>query len=377
MTMMGIIFANTYDKNLGTLTQMRTMASVPYGGRYRQVDFALSNMSNSGIRHIGIITKEKYQSLMNHIGSGQEWDVDLEEGALQYLNPFAMGDVDSSSKDGQYRGKLDALKCAMSFLELSKEDYVVLVDGCVLCAMNYRDILQSHVESGADMTVVVKEGVCDGEKEVDLAVCLNETGSVVDMVCTCAAPAEFYASTSVVVMSRKLLMERIEEAVSRGRYHLERDLVMHGFNNGMKINAYRFDGVALYNESELEYYNNSMALLNREVRNGLFGNADLAIYTKVRDEVPSSYGENAEIHDCIVADGCVLEGKAERSILFRGVKIAEGAHVQDCVIMQDTVIGPGAKLQYVILDKDVTVQPNANFCGTKNHPMIVGRGGKV
>ena len=377
MTMMGIIFANIYDKNLGTLTSMRTMASVPYGGRYRQVDFALSNMSNSGIRHIGIITKEKYQSLMNHIGSGQEWDVDLEEGGLQYLNPFAMGHDDSSTKDGKYRGKLDALKCAMSFLELSKEDYVVLVDGSVLCAMNYKEILQSHVESGADVTIVVKDGVCNGEKEVDMALRMDETGKVTDMVCKCAAPAGFYASTSVFIMSRKLLMEKIEEAVARDRYHLERDLVMHGYHEGMKIHACLFEGVALYNESELEYYNNSMALLDRDVRNGLFGCPDLAIYTKVRDEVPSAYGEKAEVRDCIVADGCVLEGKAERSVLFRGVKLGEGAHVQDCVIMQDTVIGAGAKLQYVILDKDVTVKPNANFCGTKNHPMIVGRGGKV
>ncbi len=377
MTMMGIIFANIYDKNMGTLTRMRTMASVPYGGRYRQVDFPLSNMSNSAIRHIGIITNEKYQSLMNHIGSGQEWDVDLEEGGLQYLNPFAMGHDDNSFKNGKYRGKLDALKCAMSFLELSKEDYVVLVDGSVLCAMNYREILKDHVESGADVTVVVKDSICNGEKEVDLALRMDEAGKVIDIACKWAAPAGFYASTGVFIMSRKLLMEKIEEAVSRDRYHLERDLVMHGFHEGMKIHAHRFEGVALYNESELEYFNNSMALLKPEVRNGLFGCPDLAIYTKVRDEVPSSYGEHAEVHDCIVADGCVLEGKAERSILFRGVKIAEGAVVQDCVIMQDTVIGPGAKLQHVILDKDVTVQANVSFCGTKNHPVIVGRGGAV
>jgi glucose-1-phosphate adenylyltransferase len=375
-TMMGIIFANIYDKNMGELTYLRTMASVPYGGRYRQVDFPLSNMSNSGIRHIGIVTKEKYQSLMNHIGSGQEWDVDLEEGGLQYLNPFAMGH-DNGGSDGRYRGKLDALKCAMSFLELSKEDYVVLVDGSVLCAMDYREVLKSHVESGADVTVVVKGGVCDGQREVDMAVQLDESGKVTDIACNYAAPEGAYVSTSVFIIGRELLMEKVQEAVARDRYHLERDLVMHGYHKDLKVNAYRFEGVALYNESELEYYNNSMALLDPEVRNGLFGCPDLAIYTKVRDEVPSSYGEHAEISDCVVADGCVLEGKAERSVLFRGVKIAEGACVQDCVIMQDTVVGPGAFLQYVILDKDVVVRPDAHFVGTKNHPIVVRRGGTV
>lgn len=371
-SMMGIIFANIYDSSLGDLTNKRTMASLPYGGRYRQVDFSLSNMTNSGIRHIGIITKHKYQSLMNHIGSGQEWDLELEEGGLQYLTPYAM------EVNGQYRGKLEALNSAMSFLEISKEDYVVLVDSGVLCAMDYRKVVESHVASGADVTVVVKKGVCNGEKQLDMAVRMDGNGKITDMACDYCADESYLAAMGVYVISRKFLMEEVTKAVAHNRYRFERDLVMHGFTeNGFKVNAYEFEGVALYNESTLEFFNNSLALLDPEIRKGLFGCPDLTIYTKVRDEVPSAYGEKSEIDDCIVADGCMLEGKAERCVLFRGVELGEGAQIKDCVIMQDTVIGAGSELQYVILDKDVTVLPGTKFFGTKHHPLVVKRGETV
>ncbi len=372
MTMMGIIFANIYDSSLGGLTNKRTMASLPYAGRYRQVDFSLSNMTNSGIRHIGIITKHNYQSLMNHIGSGQEWDLELMEGGLEYLTPYATGD------DAQYRGKLDALNSAMRFLEISKEDYVVLVDSGVLCAIDFRKVLQSHIDSGADITVVVKDGISNGKKQFDLALRQDENGEVTDVACDYCADESYTAGMGIFVVSRELLMRETAKAVAHSRYHFERGFLMHGFaEENYKINAYHFDGVALYNESTQEFFDNSMALLDPTVRKGLFGNPDMTIYTKVRDEVPSSYGEEAEIDDCIVADGCQLEGKAERCILFRGVKLGKGAHVQDSIIMQDTVIGDGAKLRYVILDKDVTVQAGTEFCGTKHHPNVVKRGETV
>ena len=372
MTTMGIIFANIYDSSLGDLTNKRTMASLPYGGRYRQVDFSLSNMTNSGIRHIGIITKNNYQSLMNHIGSGQEWNLELMEGGLEYLTPFSTGN------NARYRGKLEALHTAMSFLEFSKEEYVVLVDSGVLCAMDFRPVVQAHVRSGADVTVVVKKGVCNGEKQLDLAVLEDENGRIVDVVCDHCPDENYIAGMGIFVMRRDYLMQQVADAVAHCQYRLEREFLVPKFHSKkLTMNAFHFDGVALYNESTKEFFDNSMALLKPEVRKGLFGNPDLTIYTKVRDEVPSYYGEDAEINDCIVADGCKLEGEAERCILFRGVQLGKGAEVKDSIIMQDTVIGEGAQLKYVILDKDVTVPAGAKFKGTKNHPYVVKRGTKL
>lgn len=372
MTTMGIIFANIYDSSLGELTNKRTMASLPYGGRYRQIDFSLSNMTNSGIRHIGIITKHNYQSLINHIGSGQEWDLDLEDGGLEFLTPFAMG------HNGSFRGKLEALNSAKSFLEFSKEDYVVLADSGVLCAIDFRKVLEEHIASGADMTVVTKEGVSNGRKQFDLAVCAGDDNRVTDVAVDYCAGEKYLASMGIYVISRELLIRQVTEAVAHNRYHFERDLVMHGFaEEGLSLNVYRFGGVALYNESTAEYFHNSLALLDYPVRMDLLRKPNCTIYTRVRNEVPVYYGENSQIDDCMVADGCVLEGKAEHSILFRGVRLGKNAHIKDCVIMSETEIGEGAELEYVILDKDVVVRPNARLCGTLDHPLVIKRGETV
>lgn len=368
-TALGIIFASIYDNHLGDLTDKRTMASVPYGGRYRQIDFALSNMTNSGIRHIGIITKHNYKSLMNHIGSGQEWDLDLEEGGLEFLTPFAL------DHNGVYRGKLDAINSAMNFLAISQEEYVVLADSAILCAIDFRDVIKSHIESGADVTAVVKDGVSDGKKLIELGIRVDAENKVKDILVETNADSRYLASMGIFVMRREALMQAVAQAVAHDRYHFERDIVLHGFNDcNQTINVYCFDEVALFNESLSEFYKNNMALLDTEVRQGLFKRPNLTIYTKVRDEVPSSYGENSEIDNCIVADGCVLCGKAENTVLFRGVKLEENAFVRDSIIMQGTVIGEGADLNCVILDKDVVVRPGKKLCGTKEHPIVLKRG---
>ena len=266
MTAMGIVFANIYDSSLGSLTNKRTMASLPYGGRYRQIDFSLSNMTNSGIRHIGIITKHNYQSLMNHIGDGEEWGLELEEGGLEFLTPFAMG------HNGSYRGKLEALNSAKSFLEDSAEDYIILADSGVLCAIDFRKVLADHIASGADLTVVTKEGIANGEKQLDLAVRVDDNNRVTDLAVDYCAGKEYLASMGIFIISRELLIREVTEAVAHNRYHFERDLVMHGFaETGMTVNAYRFGGIALFNESTTEFYHNNLALVRPEVRYGLFG----------------------------------------------------------------------------------------------------------
>lgn len=368
MKALGIIFANIYDSSLGELTNKRTIASLPYGGRYRQIDFTLSNMSNSGIRHIGVITKYNYQSLMHHIGSGQEWDLEMEEGGLEYLTPFAMG------HNGSYRGKLEALNSAMVFLENTNEEYVVLADSNVLCNIDLEAVMEQHVESGKDVTIVVKDGVANSVKQLDLGVRLNQDGCVVDLAVDYCAGPEYLASMGIFVMKRELLIYNVKESVARSLYRFERDFLLRQFAaRNLTIGVYPFEGVAMFNESTLEYYQNNLALMDAAVRQGLF-RTGRTIYTKIRDRVPTSYGENAQVDDCIVADGCILEGAAEHSLFFRQVKLCEGAKVKDCLIMNDCVIGEGAELCCVILDKDCVVRPGAKLIGTPENPLIVKRG---
>ena len=369
MNAMGLIFTN--DGNLGELTNKRTMASLPFGGRYRQVDFALSNLSCAGIKHVGIISRHSYQSLMNHVGDGEEWGLELEEGGLEFLTPFAHSTV------GTYRGKLESLNNAMDFLEVGDdEEYVVMIDSAVLCNIDLNKVLEAHKASGKDVTVVTKKGVCNGEKKIDLAVAV-ENGEVVEMMVDYAADEKYVASMDIFVIGKKLLMQSAAALVARDKFHMDRDLVMGGWRRGLiSVNVYEHEGVALFNESVEEYFQNSLSLIKKEVRTDLFGAAH-PVYTKVRDRVPTYYGENSEVEDCLVADGCMLDGEVENSILFRQVTVEKDAEIEDCIIMNDTVIGEGAKLKYVILDKNVTVSAGTKLYGTKKAPVYIKRGDSV
>ena len=369
MNAMGLIFTN--DGNLGELTNKRTMASLPFGGRYRQVDFALSNLSCAGIKHVGIISRHSYQSLMNHVGDGEEWGLELEEGGLEFLTPFAHSTV------GTYRGKLESLNNAMDFLEVGDdEEYVVMIDSAVLCNIDLNKVLEAHKASGKDVTVVTKKGVCNGEKKIDLAVAV-ENGEVVEMMVDYAADEKYVASMDIFVIGKKLLMQSVTELVARDKFHMDRDLVMGGWRRGLiSVNVYEHEGVALFNESVEEYFQNSLSLIKKEVRTDLFGAAH-PVYTKVRDRVPTYYGENSEVEDCLVADGCMLDGEVENSILFRQVTVEKDAEIEDCIIMNDTVVGEGAKLKYVILDKNVTVSAGTKLYGTKKAPVYIKRGDSV
>ena len=370
MNVMGIIFAN--DASMGELTNKRTMASLPFGGRYRQVDWALSNLSCAGVRHVGIISRHNYQSLMNHIGDGEEWGLELEEGGLEFLTPYAM------STSHTYRGKLESLNNAMDFMEVGGDDeYVVMIDSAVLSNIDLIQVLNHHIDSGKDVTVVTKAGIANGEKKLDLALKLNADEEVVDMVVDYAASEDYVASMDIFVLNKKWLMDQVQNLIARDKFHMDRDLVMGGWQRGLvSVNVYQFDGVALFNESIEEYFSNSLALLNKDVRKDIF-HGNHPVYTKVRDRVPTYYGEDCEIENCLIADGCILEGEVEDSVLFRQVTVAKGAEVEDSIVMNDAVIGEGAELKYVILDKNVTVTPGAKLIGTKKSPIIVKRGETV
>lgn len=369
MNVMGILFTN--DANIGDLTNKRTMASLPFGGRYRQVDFGLSNFAYAGIRHVGIIARFSYQSLMNHVGDGEEWGLELGEGGLEFLTPYA------SSVNHSYRGKLESLSSNMDFLEFCDDDYVVMIDSTVLSNVDLNKVLADHIASGKDITVVTCKGVCNGKKVMDFALRLDDKGEIDDMVCDYAAPANYRASMDIYVMSRQVLIREVKALVAKNYFHMDRDLVMGGWrSHKVTVNAYQHEGVVMFNESTQEYFEHSLALVDKETRDGLFGGVH-PIYTKVRSRVPSYYGENCQLENVVLADGCMVEGSVKNSVLFRQVTIAEGSSVENCVIMNDGIVGAGCELKNVILDKNVTVTPGTRLFGTRANPIVIKRGETV
>ncbi|MBE6788883.1 MAG: glucose-1-phosphate adenylyltransferase subunit GlgD [Ruminococcaceae bacterium] len=370
MKAMGVVFSNIYDSSLGELTNYRTVSSLPFGGRYRQIDFVLSNMSNSGIYNIGLITKYNYRSLMDHLGSCTEWDLNRKNEGLVILPPFASGHT------GVYKGKLEALYSAVSFIDNSNYDYVVVSDSTVLCNINLRDAIEQHVASGVDVTAVCNKEKADGKKH-PLILNANSKGNATSLLIDSEAEKGSLVGMGMFIFGREMLVAAIKECYAKGYVHLERDFIQRAFNEKrIKVGTYKFDGVVLRNEDIKSYYHNNMKLLDEKVRKGLFLK-DAPIYTKVRDEIPTYYGKGSKVCDCLLADGCTLQGNAKRSIMFRGVTVGEGAEVQESIVMQGTKIGKGAKLKCVILDKNVTVSDGAVLIGTPEHPVIVKKGETV
>ena len=367
MKTLGVIFSNIYDSSLGELTNHRTVASLPFGGRYRQIDFALSNMSNSSIYKVGIITKHNYRSLMDHLGSCGAWDLNRKNEGVVFLPPFADGNMASV-----YKGKLEALYSAVHFIDNPAYEYVVICDSTVLCNIDYRNVIKQHIATKSDVTIVCAPG--ESGKSTSLAIRADGDGFVNDLRIN-VAPAEGELSgMGMFVVSRALLVEVIRDAYSRGFTHLERDFLQRGFNAGaLKLGAYRFDGVVLRNTDIESYYENNMALLKKEIRDGLFLQ-DSPIYTKVRDEAPTYYAVGSKASACVIADGCIIRGEARNSVIFRDVSIEKGATVKDSIIMQGTRVSAGATLECVILDKNVTVTEGACLKGTPEHPVIIKKG---
>lgn len=363
----GIIFSNIYDAALGDLTAKRTVASLPFGGRYRQIDFVLSNMVNSGITSVGVITKYNYESLMDHLGSCEEWDLNRKNGGLYIIPPFAFGRSDV------YHGKLEALHTALNFLKSQNCEYVVLSDTITICNINYKEVLNAHIDSGKDVTAIASKphSYSDNYPAVFK---VKTDNSAETITINCPACENCLVGFGMFLMKKDTLINVVEQCVSAGFYHFEKDFLQKYFNEGkISVNVYEFTGTVLRNRDIATYLKNNLKLTNEEIRKDLFKSAS-PIYTKVRDEIPTYYGENSSVDECIIADGCVINGLLESSVLFRDVKIADNAKVIGSVIMQGSKIGKGAYIENAIIDKNVTITDGVKLIGSKFSPVIIKKG---
>ena len=370
--MMGIIFAELYgSEELNALTYDRNMAAIPFGGRYRLIDFTLSNMVNSDIDNIGVLVKQHYRSLMDHLASGQEWDLNRKNGGLHILPPYANESVAHSTV-----GKLDELRGALDLLQDSTESYVLLAEASVLCSMDYRPLLDAHIAGGADITAVTY--AASGTSADPVHYVFHTENETVKAFALDAVPkAGEDVGIGLYVISREKLIEIVKEYTSYGAYHFERDFMQHQFNAGkLSIDLYQIDGPVLFNRSVNEYLKNSLALTDETVGNAIFQSGN-PIYTRVNDEVPTYYGSNCQIASCIIADGCVINGCAEHSVLSRGVQIGSGAKVKNCVIMDGTIVGENAVLENIIIDKRAVISDGTQLIGVPSAPVIIRKGAVV
>ena len=362
----GLIVTADRSTHLKDLTLSRSAGAVPFGGRYRFIDFTLSNMVNAGITSVGLITEKNYHSLMDHLGSGKEWDLHRKRDGLFILPPFMTKD-----NSGVFRGAIDAIRSVLGYVRRTQEDYAILAWPRVVMNLDLTAMMEQHVETGADITILYAE---DGslrpeEQNQDLRLILDEKGRVTDMELDAYRPHSMNRSADVMILKKELLEYLVEEAYARGEYDFHRDILLKKCKT-LNIMGYKFEGFLARMESVEGYFANSMALLNPDVQADLF-NARRPIYTKVKDEVAARYSVSAQVKNALVADGCVIEGLVENSILFRGVHVKPGARIYNSIVMQGAEVDENAILDHVILDKGVKILPGRSLQGYDSFPIVI------
>lgn len=374
MTAAGLIFSNIHDECLPELTRLRTMASVPFGGRYRLIDFPLSNMVNSGISKIGIITHYNYQSLLDHIGTGKDWDLARRSGGIKILPPFITA-YDAKASNSLYSTRLEALLGVTNFISRCTEDVLVLSDCDTICNIDLSKVLRQHEETGADITVVTKR-VDGGNFSADRhsVMILGDDDKILD--CSEYSPnieGSFDVSTNIMVITRRYLITVLNDAAAHGYTSFFRDIIARNVGKA-DFRAYRYDGYYSLIGNLPGYFETSMNLLDPEVRGELFEITERPVFTKVRNSAPTSYAEGAKVSNSIVADGCVIEGEVENCVVFRGVKVGKGTVVRNSILLQDTYVGENVNLNCVITDKNAVIRDGRNLSGHETMPFYIGKG---
>lgn len=329
-SMLGIVDATSYKEEIKDLTLYRTMAVIPFAGRYRLIDFVLSNMVNSGIESVAIFPKYQYRSLMDHLGSGKQWNLNRKrDGLFFFPSPHLHHEYDEFGSIKQYADHID-------YFLRSRQKYAVITNSYTVCNIDFQKVLKHHIEMGCDITEVCQDG----------------------------------KSLQMYIMSTELLMDLMRE-VAYSSYKSLNDVV--NSPDEFTICQYEHKGYVAIIDSIQKYFKHSLEMLNPDIWKTIFLK-DRPIYTKVKDEPPTRYGKYSKVHNSFVANGCIIEGKVENSIIFRGVHIGKDTVVKNSIIMQRSQISDGCILDHTILDKNAKIGSNIKLIGDEKYPYVVPKG---
>ena len=368
----GVIYTSKDDFSMRELSSKRSVSAIPIAARYRVVDFLLSNLVNSGVRKVGVLVQGNYHSLMDHLSSGKEWNLHTRNNGL-FILPQMGGDQTQTAY-----GILDALKANADYLRRSSQEYVLIVGGRVVYNTRYDEMLRQHEESHADVTVMYTRfdpmslDRSASSPESRAFVQVDKDGVITDMEINPNAITYPNMLMDAVVMKRTLLMHLVDIAAAHGYHDLYNNILRAAvYDKSLAIRGYEFTGYWRRMETINSFYNLNMDLLDAKIRKELFGANP--VFTKTRDDAPTRYLPGAKVTNSLVADGCEIKGEVTSSVLFRGVKVGEGAIIKGSVIMQDCNIGNGVVLENVILDKDVTILKGGRMIAPRQYPIVLGK----
>ena len=366
----GIIYAYHAFPELKTLGALRTGAALPFCGRYRLIDFALSGMMHAGVRNVGVIMQRGYLSLMEHLAGGRSWGLERHTGGLHLLPPFGLSDANK----GTYEGGIEALSAVYSYLsEDIKEDYILLTRGDLCANVDMRAVIDAHMQSGADITAVCTNSILHGQRH---SFVVGQDGFAAEMLSYQSGPGKGAASLEVYVLKRELLLDMVQWSRAHNRLHFHQDAMTYAMEQGCRIAVFLHEGYAMHVTSEQDYYRANMDMLDPDKRRSLFV-PERRVLTRARSDVGTYYGDSTCVKNCLVADGCRIEGRVENSVVFGGVTIAPGAEVRDCVLLNDVVVGENARLRCVISDKKAQLSPYLELSGSEKLPLVIPKGSKI
>ena len=368
-----LINAGEENRKLKDLVRSRSLSALPVGGRYRTVDFMLSNMVNAGIKNVGLLTRRNYDSLLSHVNSGKDWGLNKKRGGLYIFPPY----INDASPSGEYASVMDGLRGTLGFLKKAKEKYVLLGRSYVICNADFQDMLDKHIKSGADITLMYFDNSDDSTNCDYDGVYLktDEDDKVLDMCYSEGKHRSNKKSMDAYIMKTTLLIDFIETAIAHNKKHFFFDVIVPNFDR-LVIQGYEYKGYVGCITSLEAYYNVNMDMLKPDVYKELFlGNR--RIYTKSADGAPAKYGPNAKVSNSLISSGCEIDGEVENSVIFRGSQIAEGAVIKNSVVMAEGFIAPQAEINHTILDRHVKVYSNAHLSGSSNHPVFIPKGASV
>ncbi|MCL2361684.1 MAG: glucose-1-phosphate adenylyltransferase subunit GlgD [Defluviitaleaceae bacterium] len=367
MKAVGIILAGGKNERLKQLSSIRATSAIPVGSHYRAIDFPLSNMTNSGIKKVAVITQYNSRSLHDHLSSPKWWDLGSKQGGLFVLSPYL-----SSDNSVWFRGTADSIYQNLNFLRRSKEEYVVIASGDCVYKMDYNEMLAYHKRKNADITIAYHR-VPDGDDIRLYGVMeMDAHERMLDLEEKPLEPQSDLASIGVYIVRRQLLIDLIETIVPEGRYELVRDLFAR-YRKRLKIYGYHFEGYWRNLNNIHSYFDCNMDFLRRDIRNLFMA----YIKTKPKDEPPAKYNAGATVSNCVVGSGAILNGHTSRSIIFRKVYTGENSRINNAIIMEGTTIGNNCIVEHAIIDKEVVINEGTQVIGTVESPVIISKGSVV
>ena len=363
----GIVYAYHSSPELGDLTRSRTNASLPFAGRYRLIDFALSSLSNAGVRDVGVVMQRDFQSLLDHVAGGKAWDISRRRGGLKLLPPFGTHHV------GEYAGTAESLNAVMGYVRNIPQEHIVLIPADVLCNVDVAALVEQHVKSGCGITAVCTRSNPDA---VHYRLTQKADGKVEKVLFRQKGAGEGVAAMELYVVRKETLLELLDHCEAENRFHFHKDCLARYLEQGGDMDVFMHEGYTVRINSVGDYYEANMAMLKEGPRADLFPQ-DRPVRTKERSDVSTYYSETAKVENSLIADGCFIEGTVKNCVLFRGVRVEPGAVLENSIVMQDTVVGAGASVKYIISDKDVEIAPYATLTGGEKLPLVIPKGSKL